>query len=233
MQTESWQDKNLNTALGSWAQLRHDTLLYVKQSYTMAELGAAPPPPPPVGYVEPVPEFYTRLLNLTRMTRHGLQDLVPQETLQELDIDLALERFADVIEKLLEISEKELENKPLTEEEYRFIEHFGSNSEGIIEIISGGDLDEDIFKSSLIADVHTDGNTEQVLEQGTGHINTLVAAYKLPEGHIVLGAGPVFSYYEFKQPVENRLTNETWREMLENDSPSLPQWVESFSRIAE
>jgi hypothetical protein len=32
--TEAWGRRLLNTQLGSWAQLRHDTLLYAKQSYT-------------------------------------------------------------------------------------------------------------------------------------------------------------------------------------------------------
>jgi hypothetical protein len=34
MQNEAWVDKQLSTALGSWAELRHDTILYAKQSYT-------------------------------------------------------------------------------------------------------------------------------------------------------------------------------------------------------
>jgi len=44
-----------------------------------------------------------------------------------------------------------------------------------------------------------------------------------------VGAGPVFSYYEFKQPMENRLTDEVWREMLETKAPSEPEWTKSFS----
>ena len=34
MQTEAWARRVLNTQLASWAELRHDTLLYAKQSYT-------------------------------------------------------------------------------------------------------------------------------------------------------------------------------------------------------
>ena len=33
--TPAWQTKQLNAGLGSWAELRHDTILYVKQSYTV------------------------------------------------------------------------------------------------------------------------------------------------------------------------------------------------------
>ncbi|MGD2146790.1 MAG: DUF3160 domain-containing protein, partial [Anaerolineae bacterium] len=65
MMSVAWVDKQLNAALGSFAELKHDTILYAKQAY--AELGGAPPPPPPApprGYVEPVPEFYARLAAL-------------------------------------------------------------------------------------------------------------------------------------------------------------------------
>jgi hypothetical protein len=45
--------------LGSWAELKHDTILYAKQVY--AELGgggtARPSPKLAQGYVEPVPAF--------------------------------------------------------------------------------------------------------------------------------------------------------------------------------
>jgi len=228
MQTKAWQDKELNTALASWTELRHDTILYVKQSYTMIELGSVPEPPV-VGYVEPVPEFYARLLTLTEMTNKGLKGLVPQEELEKLKIEQGLNRFSEILTKLLEISQKELENKSLTDEEYNFIKNFGSISEGLIETVSGGDVDPDIFKTVLVADVHTEGNTEKVLEEGVGYIKTLVVAYKLPQGHILVGAGPVFSYYEFKQPMENRLTDEVWREMLETKAPSEPEWTKSFS----
>ena len=37
MQSDAWLDKQLSTSLGSWAELKHDTILYAKQAY--AELG--------------------------------------------------------------------------------------------------------------------------------------------------------------------------------------------------
>jgi hypothetical protein len=230
MQTKAWQDKELTTALSSWAELRHDTILYVKQSYTMAEMAPGPGEPVPVaGYVEPVPEFYARLLTLTKMTNKGLKGLVPKEELEKLKIEATLYRFSEILTRLLEISKKELENKPLTEEEYYFIDNFGAISEGLIKEIAEGEADPDIFKTTLIADVHTEGNTMKVLEEGVGYIKTLIVTYKLPQGHILLGVGPVFSYYEFKQSMKNRLTDEAWREILKTNSPPEPEWVKNFS----
>jgi len=164
-----------------------------------------------------------------------LKRLIPKEELEKLKIEYALNNFSGILTKLLEISKKELENKPLTEEEYRFIENFGSYSESLINSIAGGEtefgaeVDPDILKTTLIADVPTDGNTKQVLEEGVGHIKTLIVAYKLPHGHILVGVGPVFSYYEFKQPMQNRLTDETWREMLQDNPQAEPEWVKNFS----
>ncbi len=227
MQTQAWQDKELNTALASWAELRHDTILYVKQSYTMAEMGGAPAPKV-VGYVEPTPEFYARLLALTKMTNNGLDELIPQEELEKLKIGPALDNFSEILDRLLEISKKELENKSLSDEEYEFIKGFGKTSENLIKLVSGDGVDPKALKTVLIADVHTDGNTGIVLEEGTGYLKTLVATYKLTDGHILLGVGPVFSYYEFKQPMAKRLTDERWREMLNADHPSEPEWIKSF-----
>jgi len=77
MQTDAWQDKELSTSLASWTELRHDTILYAKQSYTMVETAMPTPPEekPVVGYVEPVPDFYARLLALTKMTNQGLDEM--------------------------------------------------------------------------------------------------------------------------------------------------------------
>jgi len=230
MQTQAWQDKELNTSLASWTELRHDTILYVKQSYTMAELGAGEEPKI-VGYVEPMPEFYSRLLTLTKMTNQGMQKLVPSEEMDNLKIKFALDAFDEMLTKLAEISKKELANTELTEEEYNFIKNFGETSKNLIEIVSGGDVDPDIYKTTLVADVHTEGNVLKVLEEGVGYIKTMLVAYKLPDNRILVGVGPVFSYYEFKQPMENRLTDEAWREMLKSGKyPDQPSWVKSFSQ---
>ncbi|MCK4806995.1 MAG: DUF3160 domain-containing protein, partial [Candidatus Aegiribacteria sp.] len=64
MRTEAWKRHTLSNFLASWAMLRHDTILYAKQSYTM-ECGSAPgpaeEPEPSAGFVEPVPEVYAEL----------------------------------------------------------------------------------------------------------------------------------------------------------------------------
>ena len=221
MQTDAWQDKELSTSLASWTELRHDTILYAKQSYTM-EKGSSmfePPEKSVVGYVEPVPDFYARLLSLTKMTNQGLDEMGVLDPISKT----RLTNLEEVLSRLQEISEKELENKKLTDEDYKFIKNFGDQLEGTI-----GDVDEKARKTTVVADVHTDDNTETVLEEGVGYVDMLVVAYKLPDGRILVGAGPVMSYYEFKQPMSDRLTDEKWREMLEANPPVRPEWAATY-----
>ncbi len=82
-----------------------------------------------------------------------------------------------------------------------------------------------------MADVHTDQNSRQVLEEGVGYVRLIVVAYKVPDGRVLVGAGPVMSYYEFKQPMAERLTDEAWREMLGSDPPENPEWVPKFHKV--
>lgn len=220
MQTEAWHDKELTTALASWAELRHDTILYAKQSYTPVFESMPPPEPPVVGYAEPVPEFYNRILALTRMTNVGLDKM---NVLDE-DSKQRLQNLEKILKRLVDLSKKELENKGLTEEDYDFIKNFGDQLNGVITSVP-----EKSKKTTIIADVHTDINTKKVLEEGVGYVNLIAVAYKVPDGRILIGAGPVFSYYEFKQPMKDRLTDEKWRDILISNLPERPEWISNFA----
>ena len=61
MQTAAWWQQKMNTQLASWAQLRHDNLLYAKPSYSGGVSCSFPE-----AYVEPFPEFYGRLAAFAR-----------------------------------------------------------------------------------------------------------------------------------------------------------------------
>lgn len=221
MQTDTWKDKELQTALASWTELRHDTILYAKQSYTPAPTAMPPQPQPVVGYVEPVPEFYSRMLTLTRMTRKGLAELDALSSEEKS----RLENLESILEKLIKISQEELEGKELTESDYEFIRNFGQALNSIVVGVEAKGKE-----TTLVADVHTDTHPpKEVLEEGVGYVDLALVAYKVPDGRIILGAGPTLSYYEFKQPADQRLTNEQWKEMLEQgQQPLRPKWVDSF-----
>lgn len=221
MRTDAWQDRTLWAALASWAELRHDTILYAKQPY-MPVAGMVPPGeelPPPPGFVEPRPEFYARMLALARMTREGLSAMgvLDEQSLGRLN---ALEQ---IIRRLLEISLTELRGEAISDDDADYIKYIAGRLKGALI-----GIEDEEEKSTVVADVLTDTNTGQVLEEGVGYIKLLVAAYQVPDGRVAVGVGPVLSHYEFKHPISDRLTDEAWREKLQANPPEAAPWVGSF-----
>jgi hypothetical protein len=226
MQTPAWSKRSLNAALASWTELRHDTILYAKQPYF--------PPPPYAGhtslcYVEPIPEFFARLLALTRMTSKGLSDLaVLSEQARE-----RLASFEEILTRLIEITTKELTNQPLSWQDHSFLDYLAEKLEDLMVYDDNAPWWETTgLKTTLVADVHTCGGDEdKVLEEAVGKVNLIVVACPQPDGSVFLAAGPVLSYYEFKHPMADRLTDEQWREMLDSpDKPERPSWVQPLMR---
>jgi hypothetical protein len=218
MRTGAWEKKELNAALASWMELRHDTILYAKQSYT--PIGTAIPDV--TGYVEPVPEFYGRLLALTRMTREGLSDfdaLSAQATERLVNLE-------NILSRLIEIANKELTNQQLSDEDYWYIKGFAETLEGAII-----GVEEKGVKTTLVADVHTHGLEGKVVEEGVGYVDFIIMACPRPDDSVFLAAGPVLSYYEFKHPMDDRLTDEAWRELLGSPGrPDRPKWFQPLMR---
>ncbi|RMF32530.1 MAG: DUF3160 domain-containing protein [Chloroflexi bacterium] len=226
MQTPAWVDKDLHTWLGSWTELRHDTILYAKQSYTVRATGAMPEPERPPAYVEPRPQVYARLAALTRQTREGLESrgLLDKEPREKL------ERMEALLLSLKTMAEKELRGEALSAEEYATLRRIGSTLESlttfspVIQEQVESEADE---RMAIVADVHTDTNSGQVLEEGVGDAFTLYVLVPV-EGQVWLMTGATFSYYEFKQPIADRLTDEAWQAM--DPKPDRPAWTRSFIR---
>jgi hypothetical protein len=245
MRTPAWATKELNTALTSWAELRHDTILYVKQSYTSRTLTSFQAAR--FGSVEPVPEFYARLRDLATYTKDGL---ISHGALPEA-VEPHFDELVWLLERLMEISIKELEEEELSRSDFGMIKSIGDEFDRIItglaeavqiveetpdhlqigcgrcrmEWIVAGD---DPFKTTLIADVHTDVNTETVLEVGSGYLDWIIVAWQRTDGTIGASVGPVFSYYEFAHPMNDRLTVEAWNDLLDSSPPSRPAWIEDI-----
>lgn len=82
-------------------------------------------------------------------------------------------------------------------------------------------------RADFIADVHTDPNTDQDLEEGVGSPFSIYVVIKHGKGRRIC-RGSVFSCYEFKYPVSDRLTDEKGQEIGKTNSrPPQPVWVRS------
>ncbi|HGG56486.1 MAG TPA: DUF3160 domain-containing protein, partial [Nannocystis exedens] len=115
MRTKAWSDKTLNAQLASWAELRHDTLLYVKQSYSGGD-GCEYPD----AYVEPAPAFYDAMVHLGELGQVMADDLAV-EGYQVGEVKDYFANFEDTMGRLGTISHKELEGSALTVAEFDFL----------------------------------------------------------------------------------------------------------------
>ena len=241
MQTNAWTRKNLMSFLGSWAELKHDTILYGKQA--MAEMGGGwEEERDDRGYVEPEPVVYARLAALSDATRDGLEEF---GFLSMEDTD-SLERLSSLARKLQIIAQKELIGEIPTDEEFELIRTYGGQLEhfwyeAIKDQADGRQyVRAEEFPSAVIADVATDPNGT-CLEVGTGKPARIYVIVEV-DGSPRIAVGSVFTFYSFEQPLSERLTDSEWRIMMgvtwtdnwvnspyENADPvDPPAWTEDF-----
>jgi hypothetical protein len=131
MRTRAWAMKTLNTQLASWAELRHDTLLYAKPSYTEPLACSYP-----AGFVEPRPEFWQAMGRMADLTARAIMRLplsgqVTVITLRygfptPITLDLGkirsgqasfLSAFSQTMGTLQTMAEKELAQQPFSASE--------------------------------------------------------------------------------------------------------------------
>ena len=235
MVTSEWDLKDLNAMLASWAELKHDAILYAKQP-AGAECGGGGPPEPLVkGYVEPNIGFWKKAITLLDNTEHLLKEL---NMLTEKVKD-ATERIREEAQFLLNVSEKELDGKELSDEEYDQLECIGATFENISldlvrqpdqYLMGWSDVQGADKKVALVADVYTanaDNNpNKSILFEAVGDADEIYVVVEIG-GYLYLTRGAVLSYREFIQPIEEpRLTDEEWQEQLKkNPRKGVPEWM--------
>lgn len=224
MRGPAWTDKELHTFLGSWAELRHDTILYAKQSMTIRATALEPASVEQKGYVEPQPELYGRLADLARETATGLRDygVLNDDMAQRLD------QMAGLSEALIDVSERELRGEPLGGPQHQMLAAIGERLESMTTFTEVTDQEissEADQRMAIVADVHTEPNSGQVLEEGVGDAFHIYAAVPI-DGRLAAAVGGVFSYFEFKQPMSERLTDEAWQAL--EQFPPRPAWTSGF-----
>lgn len=238
MQNPEWTKKNLETYAGSYAELKHDTILYVKQN--MAEMGDGDEETlDDRGFVDTQPVVFSRFKFLSEKTKEGLDRFGILDDQKKEDLD----KLSEIAGTLLTISEKELKNEKLSDEDYEFIRCYGGYLEHFWKEASneGGEsvTTSDQAPCPIIADIATDPNGS-VLEVGTGFADTIYVVFPI-DGELHLGSGSVYSFYQFEQPIDERLTDDEWRDRLRgghmdenwnwvenSNQPTSPDWTSSY-----
>jgi len=230
MRTTAWARKDLQTALGSWAELKHDTILYAKQPMTA---GAAPPGETVWNWAEPHPLAYARLCALAELTQGGLSE----RGLLSYEVEQLLSSLKSRLEILQRVAEQELAGETISTQDNDTLKYHGGwlgfmidkSSDKLVDPISGWENDIADEPAAIIADVATDAMSGRVLEVGTGNIFNLFVVIPDGYGGRHLARGGVYSYYEFPWPMGDRLTDEAWRAKVKSGSvPDQPSWTAAF-----
>ena len=182
-----WRNgRRLNTCLGFWAAQRYARILYSKQSYSLSAKSMPFNPERKTAWLFPAPELYYQL----------------QMQAQSLGAQLGskrLTRLGRILERCTHISRVELLAQPLDQEAVVFLNNIDSK---LLECTGKRD-------HPMVVDIHTDPSSGQVLQAALGPPR-VISRWRGDKRYM----GPVFNYYEFKYPMDKRLTDEAWGEIL-------------------
>jgi len=245
MRSAAWADKMLQTQLASWTQMRHDNMLYVKQSFTrlLCEY--------PAGYVEPYPACYAAMSDYARMGQRLFASLKAEELTKSEQYICQLgtnyfQHLETVTNRLVALAEKELAQESFSHEEEGWLKETAVRR--LVRCGSGGPEEQwtgwypQLFfrerwneSPALIADVHTSPQSAfdpdaSVLHVATGQVATMPFIVNTDEGSTMY-VGPAFTYYEVvtRAPDPLRLTDQEWKEQITSSSrPAAPQWTHHF-----
>lgn len=237
--TDAWQKRILSTQLASWAELRHDTILYVKQSYTTGAVCEYPD-----AYVDPYPEVYARLGQFaSRLSDMGQALPSGQQDLKD-KIAAWTTNFVTVASNLQKMADDQRAGTPHSAELMAFINEAVRWDEkamcgGAVRTnLSGWYLrlfltnQDGLNSDPTVADVHTQPTDEagnpvgRILHVGTGDVRSMVVTVETCAGPRAY-AGLASSYGQFVTKDFKRLNDEEWTAKLRSESfPDAP-WMKS------
>ncbi len=233
--TKGWKRKQLNTFLGSWTNLRYETIGYVEQigseagegGYERLQVGR------PRGYVEPNPAFFRALDEAFGRMGQLFGDIVADPELRKA-LDDRIGKYRSHVRKLETIAAKELKGEAPTDDECAEILYIGRTVEHFIKIMnnlgsatnpaeaaSGLSNREPIRKVVDVQRVQA-GSTR--LYEALGHpaeIEVIVPYF----GRRQVVVGPVYSYHEFRS--DEQWTDAKWRA---TKNPPVPSWIAPYYR---
>lgn len=233
-QSEPWGRRLLGAQLASWAQLRHDTILYAKQSYTGGVECEFPD-----AYVDPYPELYARIQAYGELGESLLQSLsIPTNPGLKNLLQEHFQKVASVARTLGEIAQYQLSGTALTAEMMSFVNQAVVLDQGCGDpSIRAGWYAQLFFNTGAapdydptIADVHTQPTDEvgspvgRVLHVATGMPRLMVVAVDTCTGPRAY-AGLSSSYFEKTTERFERLNDEDWANSIRAANPDDVSWL--------
>ena len=211
MRNEAWQAKSTQTVLSGWAQMRHTFTLQAKRSEFYFGVMIAPP-----GFVEPNPEFFSRMADLIERAR-GLLDANHDRW----------DNLASVTRKLEALAHKELRREPWSSEDEHFLKAYGERIAGAMGY-DGNSYEAPNDDAPRWAEVHHNDPGDYSLAVAVGRPRIIYVLYPW-NGLEILCQGSVMPYYEYRS--KERLTDPEWKQLLDSPrAPAQPGWLLPYVR---
>lgn len=231
MQTDAWERKDLSTFLGSFTELKHATLLYAEQPMGGLGGGGMEQPVVSYAYVEPNPLVFARIAVVSALLNQGLAErgLYPTDNYGALgSVRDALHTLAPLSAQLAEMARKEVAGESLTYDELYFLqENFGSTLR-YLRLALEMWITNPPENTALVADVASNAASGEALELAIANPDTIYVITNSPYG-LQVTRGAVFSYYEFTVGIDERMTDDEWRQQVaDGTTPSSPEWTNLY-----
>jgi hypothetical protein len=230
--TDAWRMKMRNTQLMSWAHLRHNTILYSKQSYTGMVICSYPQ-----AYIEPYPDFFKTIADYAAIGKQFF-------TTYDKSVADYFSNLETTSRKLKACADYTASGKPLSAELETWMKNcITSSTQSVgcstMKVFNGWYMD--LFFSTndagegttffpSVADVHTKPFDEKgpakVLHAATGYVNlmaVIIEADSCPMAFV----GPVGSYYDVmteNPTTPERLTDQEWSAKI--SAAKRPSWMD-------
>ena len=232
--SEAWGRRMLNTQLASWAELRHDTILYAKQSYSSGTTCEFPD-----AYVDPYPDFFAAVATYAERGLAVAEQLdYGQHVWLSEQVPGYFHHLYEVAGTLEQMARQQQTGDPFTEEQMAFINdavviQWGCGSADSSEGWYGRlffDNSSSVAFDPTIADVHTQPTDEggfpvgRVLHVATGLPRLMVVTVETCTGPRAY-AGLVSAYFEVITEDFDRLDDDRWSASLRGDNPADVPWM--------
>lgn len=231
MQDMAYPAKQLETFMGAYTALKHDTILYEKPNY--AEMGGGwdegEMPPVPKGFVEPNLPFWHALLRAVDYMAQGFQSFgIFEHDTEEYG---ALTQFKQSLELCVALSEKELANTPLSEDEYEAIRTL--QLQYMAEPQNNEVITQEEALSAIVVDIQTANLDDQMGAESVIVYEANAAPYIMlalvgNEDSPRVVTGMAFNHREFITPYGSRMTDSLWKKRVYGDEDP-----ETYSFIPE
>ncbi len=197
MHTSAWSLKQLSTGLASWVEFHRPGTLQpgiidpaVDQLSNLVL---------DTGYVEPLPELYSELLENTLMIRNGFLEF---QIIDPSSLAVArLDALAETLVNAGRISISELTGRPFEPSDYQFINGFANQ----LAQVNGTDTQSIRLTINPYA-------TDQGYQVSIGSLDLVVVVYSEIDGELKIAIGPVYSF----------------REKAGRGKPSIAAWQDSY-----